>query len=123
MGKKKTEEKKIEYWHDIWTISPGFPEENIDLLDKRFTLIETWEAKRRKQGGAFNEQYCADVYAVAMMMTKDDSFKGKFDPEALYQEMYETMKDIRKGKTDYSLYDESKMVCKVMENHRKKNKC
>ena len=122
MAKKNTEKRSVEYFHDIWIIPNDFPEENIGLLDERFKLIEDWEKKRRKQGPPFNEQFCSDVYGIAMNMTKDDSFSGKFDPEALYKEMGETIKDIRKGKTDYSLYDESKMFCQVMENHRKKNK-
>ena len=74
----------------------------------------------REQGPPFNEQFCVDVYVIAKMMTRDNSFKGKFDPEALYQEMYETMKEIRGGKKDYSIYDETKMLGKVMDNHRKK---
>lgn len=120
MAKKKTEEKKIEYWHGIWTLPKDFPEEQLDTLDNRFCLIEAWEKKRRKQGPPFNEQFCSDVYSIAMMMTKDDSFKGKFDPEELYREMGETMKEYRKGKADYSLYDEAKVLGMVMDNHRKK---
>jgi hypothetical protein len=52
-------------------------------------------------------------------MTKDDSFKGKFNPEELYTDMCETMTAMKKGK-DYSLYDEVKVLEKVMDKHRKK---
>ena len=120
MAKKKVEEKKVELFRGRWSLPKDFPEDKLDLLNERYEIAEKWEAGRRKQGPPFNEQFCADVYAIADMMTKDDSFKGKFDPEALYQEMCETMKEMRKGKKDYTLYDEVKMVGKVMENHRKK---
>lgn len=120
MAKKKVEEKKVEMFRGRWSLPKDFPEDKLDLLNERYEIAEKWEAGRRKQGPPFNEQFCADVYAIADMMTKDDSFKGKFDPEALYQEMCETMKEMRKGKKDYTLYDEVKMVGKVMENHRKK---
>ena len=120
MAKKKTEEKKPELWRGRWTYPKDFPEEYFELLNERYDIAEAWEAKRRKQGPPFNEQFCVDVYVIAKMMTRDNSFKGKFDPEALYQEMYETMKEIRKGEKDYSLYDETKMLGKVMDNHRKK---
>lgn len=120
MPKKKIEEKpKIEYFRGRWTLSKDFPEDKLDLLNERYDIIDKWVEKRRKQGPPFNEQFCADVYAIADMMTKDDSFNGKFDPEALYQELCNTMKEMRKGKKDYSLYDEVKMVTKVMDNHRK----
>lgn len=119
MANKKNEEKKIEFWRGRWTYPKDFPEEYFELLNDRYDIAEAWEAKRRKQGSPFNEQFCADVYAIADMMTRDNSFKGKFDPEALYQEMCETMNTIRKGKKDYSLYDEVKMVGMVMDNHRK----
>ena len=119
MAKKKVEEKKVEMFRGRWSLPKDFPEDKLDLLNERYEIAEKWEAGRRKQGPPFNEQFCADVYAIADMMTKDDSFKGKFDPEALYQEMCETMKEMRKGKKDYTLYDEVKMVGKVMENHRK----
>ena len=120
MTKKKTEVKKIEFWRGRWTRPKNFPEEYFGLLNERFDSAEAWEVKRRKQGPPFNEQFCADVYAIAIMMTRDDSFDGKFDPEELYQEMRETMNTMRKGKKDYSLYDEVKVVGMVMDNHRKK---
>lgn len=121
MAKKKVdEENKIEFFRGRWTLSNDFPEDKLDMLNERYELSEKWEAERRKQGPPFNEQFCADVYAIAEMMTKDDSFKGKFSPEELYQEMCDTMKEMRKGKKDYSLYDEVKMVSKVMDKHRKK---
>lgn len=121
MAKKKIdEENKIEFFRGRWTLPNDFPEDKLDLLNERYELAEKWEAERRKQGPPFNEQFCADVYAIADMMTKDDSFKGKFNPEELYQEMCDTMKEMRNGKKDYSLYDEVKMVSKVMDNHRKK---
>lgn len=120
MAKKKIEEKsKIEYFRGRWTLSKDFPEDKLDLLNERYDIIDKWVEKRRKQGPPFNEQFCADVYAIADMMTKDDSFKGKFDPEALYCEMGETMKEMKKGKEEYSIYDEAKMLGKVMDNHRK----
>ena len=118
--KKKTESEKIELWRGRWILPKDFPEERLDLLNERYDIIEKWEADRRKQGPPFNEQFCADVYAIADTMTKDDSFKGKFKPEELYQEMCDTMKAMKKGKKEYSLYDEVKMVGKVMDNHRKK---
>jgi len=122
MAKKKTEEEKkpTERWRGRWSWPKDFPEEHFDLLNKRYDVIEKWEADRRKQGPPFNEQFCADVYYIADSMTKDDSFKGKFNPEELYQEMCEVMNVIRKGKKDYSIYDEVKMLGKVMDNHRKK---
>lgn len=121
MAKKKVlEEKKIEFFRGRWTLPKDFPEDKLDLLNERYELAEKWEAGRRKQGPPFNEQFCADVYAIADMMTMDDSFKGKFNPEELYQEMCDTMNEMRKGKKDYSLYDEVKVVGKVMDNHRKK---
>ena len=96
---------------------PGILSAQIE--HQKFELAEKWEAKRRKQGGAFNEQFCVDVYTIASLMTKDDTFKGKFDPEELYTDMYETMTAMKKGK-DYSLYDEVKALEKVMDKHRKK---
>ena len=121
MAKKKVvEEKKVEFFRGRWMLPKDFPEDKLDLLNERYELVEKWEAKRRKQGYPFNEQFCADVYYIADSMTKDDSFKGKFNPEELYQEMCDTMNEMRKGKKDYSLYDEVKMVSKVMDNHRKK---
>ena len=121
MAKKKVvEEKKIEYFRGKWTLPKDFPEDKLDLLNERFELTEKWEAERRKQGPPFNEQFNADVYAIALMMTRDDSFKGKFNPEELYQEMCDTMDEMKKGKKYYSLYEETKMVSKVMDKHRKK---
>lgn len=122
MTKKKVEEKKIELFRGRWYLPKDFPEEQIELLNKRYEVTEKWEAERRKQGPPFNEQFCADVYAIARIMSRDDSFKGKFNPESLYQEMYETMGVMKKGEKEYSLYDEAKMLGKVMDNHRKKNK-
>ena len=120
--KKNAEEVKVVHWRGRWTLPNNFPEEMLGLLNERYDLIEKWETERRKQGPPFNEQFCVDVYAIADMMTRDDSFKGKFDPEQLYTELCETMKDKRKGKKDYSLYDEVSVISKVMDAHRKKTK-
>lgn len=120
--KKEVEEKKIELFRGKWLLPKDFPEDKLDLLNERYEVIEKWEAKRRKQGYPFNEQFCADVYAIADMMTKDDSFKGKFNPEELYQEMCDTMNEIRKGKKEYSLFDEVKVVGLVKDKHRKVTK-
>ena len=121
MAKKNVvDENKTGFFRGRWTLPNDFPEDKLDLLNERYELAEKWEAERRKQGPPFNEQFCADVYAVADMMTKDNSFKGKFNPEELYQEMCDTMKEMRKGKKDYSIHDETKMLGKVMDNHRKK---
>lgn len=117
---KIEEEKPAELFRGRWTIAKDFPEDKIELLNERYEVAEKWEEKRRKQGSPFNEQFCADVYAIADMMTKDDSFKGKFNPEDLYNEMCETMNEMRKGKKEYSIYDEMKMLGKVMDNHKKK---
>lgn len=117
---KKTEGKKLEFWRGRWVLPEDFPEENISVLSDRFDVAENWEAKRRKQGPPFNEQFCADVYAIAFIMTKDNSFSGKFNPELLYQEMCDTMKEMRKGKKEYSLFDEANMLGKVMDKHKKK---
>lgn len=121
MAKKKTEEEKkpTERWRGRWSWPKDFPEEHFDLLNKRYDVIERWEADRRKQGSPFNEQFCADVYYIADAMTRDNSFDSEFNPEELYQEMCDTMKDMQKGKKDYSLYDEVKVVSNVMDNHRK----
>lgn len=121
MAKKKVEEKpKPVLFRGRWSLPKDFPEEKLDQLNERYEVIEKWEDKRRKQGYPFNEQFCADVYAIADTMTADDSFKGKFDPETLYQEMCDTMTELRKGKKDYTLYDEVKVVGKVKDKHRKK---
>ena len=119
---KKTDTPKVERekWRGRWPMPEGFSEEGLKLLDERYEITEKWEAGRRRQGPPFNEQFCADVYAIADMMTRDGSFKGKFNPEELYREMCDTMDEMRKGKKEYSLYDEVKMVEKVMDNHRKK---
>ena len=120
MAKKVTKEPvKIELFRGIWTLPKVFPEDKLELLNERYETVEKWEAKRRKQGGAFNEQFCVDVYTIASLMTKDDSFKGKFNPEELYTDMCETMTAMKKGK-EYSLYDEAKVLEKVMDKHRKK---
>ena len=117
---KKSEGKKIEFWRGRWVLPEDFPEENVSVLSDRFDVAEKWEAKRRMQGPPFNEQFCADVYAIAFIMTKDNSFSGKFNPELLYQEMCDTMKEMRKGKKEYSLFDEANMLGKVMDKHKKK---
>ena len=121
--KKKTEERElkvVEKWRGRWPLPENIPEEYMETLNERYDIIEKWEAGRRKQGPPFNEQFCADVYYIADSMTRDNSFKGKFNPEELYQEMCDTMNEMRKGKKDYSLYDEVKMLGKVMDNHMKK---
>lgn len=121
--KKKTEERElkvVERWRGRWPLPENIPEEYMETLNERYDIIEKWEAGRRKQGPPFNEQFCVDVYAIADMMTRDNSFKGKFNPEELYQEMCETMDEMRNGKKDYSLYDEMKVLGRVMNNHRKK---
>lgn len=123
MAKKVKAENKIEEIQiGKYTVSKDYPEDKLDLLRERFGVAEKWEEKRRKLGPPFNEQFCADVYGIAETMTRDDSFKGKFDPEQLYTELCETMKDKRKGKKDYSLYDEVSVISKVMDAHRKKTK-
>jgi hypothetical protein len=93
MAKKKTEEEKKPA--ERWSWPKDFPEEHFDLLNERYGVIEKWEADRRKQGPPFNEQFCADVYYVADAMTRDNSFDGEFNPEKLYQEMYEVMKGFK----------------------------
>lgn len=121
MAKKKTEEKpKIEYFRGRWILTKDFPEDKLDLLNERFEIIEKWEEKRRKQGPPFNEQFCVDVYWITESTTKDDSFKGKLNPEQLYTELCDEMNKLRKGKKDYSLFDESKVVVTVRDNHKKK---
>ena len=120
MAKKKKEEKeKVELWRGRWVLDKDFPEERLDLLNERYEVLEKWEAKRRKQGPPFNEQFCAAVYAIADITAKDGSFKGKFNPEELYQEMCETMDEMKKGKKEYSLYDEVKVLGKVIDKHKK----
>ena len=121
MAKKKKEEgEKIELWRGKWFLGRDYPQDKLELLGERYDVIEKWEEKRRKQGPPFNEQFCADVYAVADITTRDDSFKGKFDPEKIYQEMGDMIKEIRKGKEGYSLYDEVKALGMVIGKHKKK---
>jgi hypothetical protein len=115
----KKEIEKSSRFREHWVLDKNFPEENIATLNERFEAAEKWEAKKREQGPPFNEQFCIDVYVIAVMMTKDNSFKGKFNPGELYDEMCEIMKELRKGKKDYSLYDEAKVLGMVMDKHRK----
>lgn len=116
----KKENEKKELFRGYWSLDKGFPEENIETLNERFEVAEKWEAKKRKEGPPFNEQFCIDVYVITEMLTKDNSFKGKYNPGEIYDEMCETMKELRKGKKDYSLYDEAKVLGLVMEKHKKK---
>ena len=118
MAKKEMEEEKK--LTERWSYPKDFPEEYFDLLRERYDVIKRWEDNRRKQGPPFNEQFCADVYYIADTLTRDNSFDGEFNPEELYQEMYEVMNVMKKGKKDYSIYDEVKMISKVMDKHRKK---
>ena len=121
MKAKPVKEKTLkDKWIERGHLDKDFPEELTDLLIERYEAIEKWEQKARKPGEAFNEQFYADIYAIADMMTRYESFKGKFNPDELYKEMYETMNEIRKGKPEYSIYDEAKMLGKVMDKHRKK---
>ena len=89
MTKKKVEEEKK--LAERWSGPKDFPEEYFDLLNERYDVIKKWETNRRKQGPPFNEQFCADVYYIADTLTRDNSFDGEFNPEELYQEMYEVM--------------------------------
>jgi hypothetical protein len=121
MKKQEVKEKTLkDKWIEKGHLDRNYPEEFTDLVIERFEAVEKWEQKMRKQGPPFNEQFCADVYAIASIMSKDDSFKGKFNPGALYDEMCETMAEMKKGKKEYSLYDEVKMLSNVMDNHKKK---
>ena len=115
----KKEIEKPARFRKHWALDKDFPEENIATLNERFEAAEKWEAKKRKEGPPFNEQFCIDVYVITEMLTKDNSFKGKYDPGEIYDEMCETMKEVRKGKKGYSLYDEVKVLGMVMEKHRK----
>ena len=117
---KKEIEKKVKLFREHWVLNKDFPEENIATLNERFEAAEKWEAKKRKEGPPFNEQFCIDVYVITEMLTKDNSFKGKYNPGEIYDEMCETMKELRKGKKDYSIYDEAKVLGIVMEKHKKK---
>ena len=110
----------IKKWMDKKFLHKDYPEDKVEEVVGLYEEIEKWEMKARKKGGPFNEQFCADVYAIASIMTKEGSFKGKFKPEELYEEIKDTMKEYRKGKEGYSLYDESAVFCKVMDKHRKK---
>lgn len=121
MAKKKVEEKKVvERWRGRWDYPEDFPEEYFDLLNERYDATEKWEEKRRKQGPPFNEQFCIDVYFIAERMTRENSFKGKFNPGEIYEELCETMNTLKKCKKEYSVFDEVKAVGAVMDNHRKK---
>jgi hypothetical protein len=121
MAKKKVEEKKVvERWRGRWDYPEDFPEEYFDLLNERYDTTEKWEEKRREQGPPFNEQFCIDVYFIAETMTRDNSFMGKFKPDEIYEELCETMNTLKKGKKEYSVFDEVKAVGAVMDNHRKK---
>lgn len=117
---KKEIENKVELFRGRWMLQKDFPDDKLDVLNERFELAEKWEAKKRKEGPPFNEQFCIDVYVITEMLTKDNSFKGKYNPGEIYDEMCETMKELRKGKKDYSLYDEAKVLGIVMEKHKKK---
>ena len=116
----KKEIEKPTRFRGHWTLDKDFPEENIATLNERFEVTEKWEAKKRKEGPPFNEQFCVDVYVITEMLTMDNSFKGKYSPGEIYDEICETMKELRKGKKDYSIYDEAKVLGIVMEKHKKK---
>ena len=120
MKKQEVKEKTLkDKWIEKGHLDRNYPEQFTDLVIERFEAVEKWEQKMRKQGPPFNEQFCADVYAIANIMSKNDSFKGKFNPGTLYDELREQMTELKKGK-DYSLYDEVKVLGKVMDNHKKK---
>ena len=110
----------IKKWADKKFLHKDYPEDKVEELVELYEETEKWEMKVRKKGGPFNEQFCADVYAIASIMTKEGSFKGKFKPDELYEEIKNTMKEYRKGKEGYSLYDEAKVLGMVIEAHRKK---
>lgn len=121
MAKQTNKEtEKPTRFREHWVLDKDFPEENIATLNERFEAAEKWEAKKRKEGPPFNEQFCIDVYVITEMLTKDNSFKGKYSPGEIYDEMCETMKELRKGKKDYSIYDEAKVLGIVMKKHKKK---
>lgn len=107
-------------WIDKKFLDKNYPEDKVEELVGLYEEIEKWETKARKKGSPFNEQFCADVYAIASIMTKEGSFKGKFKPDELYEEMKTGMAALRKGKEGYSIYDENKVFCMVMDAHRKK---
>jgi hypothetical protein len=107
-------------WVDKKFLHNDYPEDKVEELLGLYEEIEKWELKVRKKGGPFNEQFCSDVYAIASITTKEGTFKGKFKPDELYEEIKTTMKEYRKGKEGYSLYDEAKVLGMVMDNHRKK---
>lgn len=107
-------------WIEKKFLDRDYPEDKVEELLGLYEAIEKWETKASKKGGPFNLQFCSDIYAIASIMTRDGSFKGKFKPDELYVELVETMKTVRKGKDNYSIYDEAKVVGMVMDNHKKK---
>ena len=106
-------------WKDKGFLKGDYPEENLDMLLERYEDIEKWGEKEQEKGREFNWQFYADLYALASMMSRDNSFKGKFKLGELYEEMCQTMNTMKKGKKEYSMNDESKMFQKVMDNHSK----
>ena len=110
----------IEKWTKKKFLQKDCPVEIAEQLVVLYEEIEKWEKMARKKGGPFNEQFCADVYAIASITTKEGSFKGKFKPGGLYEEMKTTMQEYRKGKEGYSLYDEVKVLGMVIDKHKKK---
>ena len=109
-----------EKWTNKKFLQKDYPEDKVVEVVNLYEEIEKWEKKTRKKCERFNEQFCADVYAIASIMTMEGSFKGKFKPDELYEELVDTMKTLRKGKETYSLYDEMKALGMVMDKHRKK---
>ena len=109
-----------EKWRKKGHLDRNYPEEHIDEVIEKYEAIEKWEKKYRKDNDCINEQFYADLYAIASIMTREDSFKGKFKPEELYEEIKATLNTVRKGQPDYSLSDEVKVVGMVMDAHRKK---
>ena len=107
-------------WRKKNFLDKDYSEDKVEELVGLYEEIEKWETKARKKGEPFNEQFCADVYAIASIMTKEGSFKGKFKPDELYEEIKTTMCEYRKGKEWYSLYDEVNVLGKVMDKHKKK---
>lgn len=110
----------IKKWTDKKFLHKDYPEDKVEEVVELYEEIEKWETKARRKGGPFNEQFCADVYAIASIMTKEGTFKGKFKPDELYEGMKTTMCEYRKGKEGYSLYDEVNVLGKVMDKHKKK---
>ena len=107
-------------WKNKGFLKENYPDEYVDTLIERYEEIEKWETKARKKAGPFNEQFCADVYAIASIMTKDGSFKGKFKPEELYEELNVTKEKIKGKRTSFSIFDETKVLWAVMDAHKKK---